>query len=144
MRRALFILSMISTHIALGSGVFSSKELLEANFQNTKIESQRKKILRFSYCPDNTCDILDVSTKSKEFVWDIGLVFLYYQSKFVQLKGFQQDKKVIQNIDNIVIKYKLACPSKKRYSSCVYAKMALKHNVKQLSARYDEGELIIE
>ena len=52
--------------------------------------------------------------------------------------------KVVQNIENIVKKYKLACPSKKKYSSCVYAKMASKQNVKQLSARYDEGELIIE
>jgi len=121
----------------------SAKSILDIYSDKISIK-KNKNGLRFSYCPDNTCDLLDIGTNDEQIVWEVGIVFLYYKSTYVYLRDFKKMKEPIEVIKKIVEKHKLVCKRESKYNDCVFSKLSTKYEIKQHFARYDEGKLIVE
>lgn len=129
---------------ALAGGISTNSEvLLKKDVKQVKLEKFGGGT-RFTYCPDNTCDLLDIKTTDQSVAWDVGLVFLFYKSTYAILDDFKKKADILEHTQNLQKKYKVTCDNKESLADCLTNHFVKKYGVKQLFGRYDEGKMIIE
>ena len=142
----LFILPSETTEA--GDAKSSKDLLLFISYKNEYCESDACEmpvttkvgpLIEFSYCPDNTCDNFSMPFfPDQELFYDFVLMYLYYKSGYIYLKGVKE-KYWMEHIDDIALKYisgLTGSPSEK-HIDCVLKSMAQRHDIQVNFIRFD-------
>lgn len=140
--RIFFVLSILALETAysetVGPGIFLAT-----------IPEEPVKVIRGSinwsvqYCPDNTCDLLEISTTlSKQDVERLTLGYFVYFSSFIYLKEWQENARSNEDMQN-EIRYLInrTCPiqNPKQLVECRVRELTATGELMMFYVRFDEG-----
>lgn len=90
------LLLLISISAFAGGELKNSETILKKYVKEVRAEKLGRGT-RFSYCPDNTCDLLELNASDQKIAWDAGLIFLFYKSTYTVLDEFKKKVDVLEH-----------------------------------------------
>ena len=97
-----------------------------------------------SYCPDNTCDLMQISTSVKEEeVRRLGLGFFIYFSGYIYLNQWQDEARRNEEVQTeLQLLSTAACQLRYRRQlvECRFRELASRGKLKVFAVRFDEGK----
>lgn len=112
---------------------------LLAVFSELEIFREKDK-LEFSYCPDNTCDLVQVKGVADSVAADFALLYYFHGKTYVREEALVKFRAAAKDSAEGALKRQLgAC--KPKDVLCVLNAMQAKHGFKVLGRTFDEGEV---
>lgn len=141
----LFILCGLS-YAAEGASIFAS---LQAKFPDSVKVVATPKAGSFEFCPDNTCDLLKAKKAiSSDAVSDIGYLYVYYFSDYLELEDWRKSKQANLIASGILNKPEYTTCSNnadmKKRAYCVLQTAMKNYNITLYSVRFDENKRNLE
>jgi hypothetical protein len=99
--RRLFFLALLNGLVALtvNAADTASDRFLKSLPQGPVVVEQTAQKWSVKYCPDNTCDLLEISSSVREEeVMRLALGFFGYVSQYVYLRDWQQETRRNQSV----------------------------------------------
>lgn len=142
----LTVLSVFASEIVTAE-VYNSRELLATAPEGPIVMKREHVHWVVQYCPDNTCDLLEISTLVNESdVRRLALGFFVYFSSYAYLRKWQEDVHENEAIQ-VEIQYLISkeCPiqNAKELVECRLRELSNTQKVAIFFVRFDEGNKVV-
>lgn len=127
--------------LAGSTGAFDPQAVLQKAFGDRLDFSVTRKRYRISYCPDNTCDIIEMPQKVGHRVMTdfVYLHTMYLNDYAVDAVSEFKERQSSQTVRSILDRYAGACDRSEKYERCVIETMMKIYKIDLRFSRFDEG-----